>query len=434
MRYLIIGNGAAGNAAAEAIRWHDARGEITILSDEPHASYYRPLLPFCIYDGPESAHLYRDALNTPRDVNVRLGVRVNAIAPKEKRVMLEACPKRGRKTSKRRRGVESLAYDKLLLATGASPIRPPIVGIEGPGVFTFRTLDDTMAIKAAAQKARHAVVIGAGFVGTRAALALRRLGIAVTIVELLKWIVPQQFDAEAGEIFHAALRAEGIEMLFRRGVFGITRLRRKIQSVSLDDGTRLPADLVVVALGVKPNADLARAAGLAVRRGVEVNARLETSAPDVYAAGDVVAVETEGVVSGEAALGGIWTNAVEMGHVAGENMAGGAREYTGALSVMNAAELAGIPVIAVGIVNPSARRGYEVHTWRDGTVYRKLVFHDNALVGLLLVGDIEKAGLYTTLIRERADVGAVKETLLDKTFSYAHRLRAQAPTTETYAA
>ncbi|MDE3091268.1 MAG: NAD(P)/FAD-dependent oxidoreductase [Chloroflexota bacterium] len=416
MRYLIIGNSAAGNAAAEAIRWHDARGDITILSDEPHASYYRPLLPFLIYDAPEGENLYRDALHTPPDVNVRLGTRVQAIAPKEKRVTLASG--------------EALAYDKLLLATGASPIRPPIAGIQGAGVFVVRKLDDIAAIKAAAQDARRAVIIGGGRIGTKTALALRHRGIAVTIVEMLKWIVPQQLDAEGAKIFHDALRAEGIEMRFGRQAQRITRRGGKIISVSLDDGTRLPADFVVVATGVKPNADLARDAGITTRRGVLVNARLETNAPDVCAAGDVT--ETNDVVTGESVVSGIWTNAVAMGHIAGENMAGGAREYAGAFSLLNAMDVAGIPVISVGVIQPRARKGYAAHAWRDDGTYRKLVFRDDALVGVLLVGDIEKAGLYTTLIREHADVRVVKEAMLDKTFSYAHRLRGQAATTETY--
>lgn len=420
MRYLIIGNSAAGNAAAEAIRWHDPRGDITILSDEPHASYYRPLLPFLIYDAPEGENLFRDALHTPRDVNVRLGTRVQAIAPQEKRVTLAA--PRG----------ETLVYDKLLLATGASPIRPPIAGIEGAGVFTVRNLDDIAAIKAAAQGAGRAVIIGGGRIGTKTALALRHRGIAVTIVEMLKWIVPQQLDKEAAQIFHAALRAEGIEMRFGRKAQRITRRGGKITSVSLDDGTRLPADFVVVATGVKPNADLARDASIETRRGVRVNPRLETSAPDVSAAGDVV--ETNDVVTGESVVSGIWTNAVAMGHVAGENMAGGAREYPGAFSLLNAMDVAGIPVISVGVIQPRARRGDEVFATREDGTYRKLVFRDSILVGALLVGDIEKAGLYTTLIRERADARAVKEALISKTFSYAYRLRAQASTAETYVA
>ena len=424
MRYLIIGNGAAGNAAAEAIRWRDPRGEITLLSDEPHAAYYRPLLPFLIYDAPESANLYRDALHTPRDVNVRLGTRVQAIAPTEHRVTLE--------------DGETLAYDQLLLATGASPVRPPIAGITGDGVFVVRRLDDITAIKAAAQNAQRAVIVGGGRIGVKTALALRHLGIEVTIVEMLRWIVPLQFDAEAAKIFHAVLRAEGVEMLFGRKaqritkVTSVTRRGGAVKSVTLDDGTRLPADFVVVATGVQANTALARAAGIATRRGVLVNTRLETNVPDVYAAGDVV--ETNEVVTGESVVSGIWTNAVAMGHVAGENMAGTAREYAGAFGVLNALDLAGIPVISVGVVNPPARRGYAVHKSQDGATCRKLVFRDGTLVGVLLVGDIEKAGLYTTLIRERADVRTVKEALLGKTFSYAYRLRSQSPSVETYVA
>ncbi len=152
----------------------------------------------------------------------------------------------------------------------------------------------------------------------------------------------------------------------------------------------------------------------------------EPSVLNVFAAGDVV--ETNDVVTGESVASGIWTNAVAMGHVAGENVAGGAREYAGAFSLLNAMDMAGIPVVSVGVIQPP-RRGYEAHVSRNGAAYRKLVFRDRALVGALLVGEIEKAGLYTALIREHADVSAVKAAMLDKTFSYAHRLRSQMQTT-----
>lgn len=428
MRYLIIGNGAAGNAAAQAIRRRDGRGEIIILSDEPHPAYYRPLLPYLLYDAPEGQHLYRDALHTPQDVTVHLGTRVQAIAPEVNTVLLED----GR----------HLAYDKLLIATGASPALPSIDGLLGEGVFVLRTLDDATALrKCAVDGPQSAVVIGGGRIGTKAALALRHLGLEVAIVEMLGWIVPQQFDAAAAEIFQAALHAQGIRLLFGRTVHSVLRQTPSaapstggqgrvppstskqggVTGVLLDDGTELPAGLVVVATGVRPNVELARAAGLNTRRGLLVNRFLQTSHPDIYAAGDVV--ETNDVVTGEAIVSGTWTNAVFMGEVAGENMAGGLREYPGAWGLLNAVELAGIPVISAGIVH-TPWAGCEACTRRRDQVYRKLVFRDGTLVGFILVGEIEGAGVYTMLIRERVDVGPWKEALIEKG-TYAPFVRGQ---------
>ncbi|MDQ7850576.1 MAG: FAD-dependent oxidoreductase [Armatimonadota bacterium] len=400
MRHLIIGNGAAGNAAAQAIRRRDPSSEITIVSDELHAAYYRPLLPYLLHDAPEAQHLHRDPLHLPRDVMVHLGARVRAVVPAEARVILDD----GR----------TLAYDRLLIATGASPALPPIDGVPGPGSFVLRTLDDATVLKAAVRAigpSSPAVIVGGGRIGTKVALGLRHLGLSVTIVEMLPWIVPQQLDAPAAEIVQAALQAQGIEMIFGRTVRALCRQEGRLRGVVLDDGTELAAGLVVIATGVRANADIARTAGLATRHGILVNRFLQTSYPQIYAAGDVV--ETADVVTGEPVVSGTWTNAVFMGQVAGENMAGGSREYPGAWGLLNAVELAGIPVISAGLIHPP-QEGYDVHAHRRDRVYRKLVFRGGTLVGFILVGEVEGAGVYTALIRERVDVSPWKEVLIQK--------------------
>ncbi len=416
MRHVIVGNGAAGVAAADAIRRCDAGAQIVMLSDEPYPAYYRPILPFLLYDAPESQNLYRDTLHTPREVDARPGARVCAILSNERAIILETG--------------ERLSYDKLLLATGASSARPPIPGLDGPGVYGLRTLDDAMGLKAAAEKGGRAVVIGGGRIGVKTALALRHLNIPVTIVEMLQWIIPLQFDAEVAPIFESALRDQGIQMRFGHSAREITRRKGKIESVQLDDGTQLPADFAIVAAGVRANLELARAAGIATRRGILVNTRLETSVLGIYAAGDVV--ETRDVATGDAIVSGIWTNAVAMGQVAGENMAGRLREYEGAFSLLNAMDLAGIPVISVGLINPPEGAGYQVSATRRGAIYRKLVFKEERLVGMVLAGDIRRAGFYASMIREHADTRRSREAILDNTYSYAHCLQHVLPHVEGF--
>jgi len=404
MRYLIIGNSAAGNAAAAAIRRFDRTGEVLILSAESHSSYYRPLIPHLI-DGTKSGDdLVRDPLHTPPDVTVRLNCRVTAVDPAAKTVALA--------------DGESLSYDRLLLATGSTPIKPDIPGLDGPGVFTLRTWDDALAIRRAAEGKRHALILGGGRVGMKSAFALRALGLEVTVVELLNRIVPQQLDEVGASIFAAFIEKAGIRLRLGQTFREVVHGGEKLTGAVLEDGTHLPADLIVVGTGVRANVELAQAAGLAVGRGVQVDEHMRTSAPDIYAAGDVV--ETTDAVTGETIVSGIWTNAVGMGACAGENMAGGERTFAAAFNLLNAMELGGLPVISVGLIHPPEEEGYQVHAVRRGDTYRKLVLKEGRLVGLILIGEIERAGVLQTLIREHADVTPFRDRLLSPRFHYGY--------------
>ncbi|MFQ5826709.1 MAG: NAD(P)/FAD-dependent oxidoreductase [Dehalococcoidia bacterium] len=419
MRYLIIGNSAAGNAAAEAIRSCDPGGEITIISDEAEPAYYRPLIPLLIDGERDRESLFRDELHTPQGVEVKLGQRATAIDARYSTVTLASG--------------EQMGYDKLLLATGASPARPPIMGLEGPGAYYLRRMEDAQAIRAASRGAKRAVIIGGGRIGTKAALALRRCRLEVAIVEMLPRIVPLQLDDAAAQILEEAIRAQGIEVILGQEVREVTRKPgpgREVSGVVLGDGRRLDTDLVVAAVGVVANTELARGAGAYVGRGVSVDQYLSASLHDIYAAGDVA--EIRDVVSGQIIVSGIWTNAVEMGRAAGENMAGGRRVYAGGFGLLNAMELAGVPVISVGIIEPPAGDGYEVHTSRRGENYRKLVFRDDVLKGALLVGEIEGAGVLATLIREKTPLGSLKAETIKPRFGYAHYVTTQAPVLDTY--
>lgn len=416
MRYLIVGNGAAGNAAAAAIRARDPAGEVLILSDEPDPAYYRPLIPELIEDGSGQDSLFRDELTRPQGAEVRLGVRVTDLKTREKSLSLDSG--------------ESLSYDRLLLATGSAAVRLNLPGLEGPGVFGLRTISDARALRAAAQEARQAVVLGGGRVGMKAALALRERGLTVALVEKLNRIVPLQFDQTAGQILGRAVEAQGIELNLEQSAREVEREGGRVRGVVLADGRRLAADLIVVAVGVQPNLDLARAAGLKVDQGLVVDEDLKTSAPDVFAAGDVV--ETTEVVSGKRVVSGTWTNAVEMGRMAGENMAGGKAVYPGAWAVLNSLELAGVPTVSVGLVQPPDKDGYEVLTARRGETYRKLVLKEGRLVGALLVGEVEGAGVLTGLIKRRAEVGPEVEALMARRPSYAPWLKWEGPEAEAF--
>jgi NAD(P)H-nitrite reductase large subunit len=407
MRYLIVGNSAAGNAAAESIRRHDQSGEVLILSAESEASYYKPLLPYVIEDAPEGGNLFRDAIHTPPDVAVHSGIRVRAVMPEDKAVILEDGTR--------------VNYDRLLLATGASPIRPEIECLAGSGVHVLRTLEDALAIRAAAKTASAVAIIGGGRIGTKTAVALRHLGLEVTIIETLSRIIPQQLDLESSRILEQRLNAVRITMVFQKTAVKILRdWRFAVEGVLLDDSTIVPADFVVLSAGVRPNTGIARKTGITVRKGILVDQRLETGVPDIFAAGDVV--ETNDIVTGEPIVSALWTNAVAMGHIAGENMTGGQREYYGAFNMMNALDIDGLAIISGGIIFPDAEYSDQVHAMVKKGSYRKTIFRNNRLVGFTMVGDIERAGILTALMREHKDISRVKSAIIDGTLSYAETL------------
>jgi len=406
MRYVIIGNGAAGNAAAAAIRARDPGGEVLIFTDEPIAAYYRPLIVNLLEDGPDQDIFFSRGTGSPDNAGLHLGKSIVALDPHLHQVTLQ--------------DGQPLAYDRLLLATGAAAILPEIPGLPGPGAYVLRTMKDAQDIARAARQAKNIVVIGAGRVGLKAAIALKHRGLEVTLVEQGPYPAPMQFDEISGEIVGQALEAAGLRLLMGQTVTSVTRADGRISSATLANGSVLPAEMVIAAAGVRPRMALAQQAGLAVDRGILVDRRLRTSAPDIFAAGD--AVETTDLVSSENLVSGLWTNAVEMGRVAGSNMAGAAREYPGALGVLNSLELAGIPTVAIGVTIPRPDGNYEIYQSRRGPNYRKLVFQEGRLVGALLVGDIDGAGVYAGLIRGGAKIAKPGEALNHPRASLASRL------------
>jgi NAD(P)H-nitrite reductase large subunit len=403
MKYVIIGNSAAGNAAARSIVSRDPGAETLIFSDEPYASYYRPLIPNLVDETVEERLLFRDERTEPQGVEKRLGQRVKSIDPQEKRITLEE-------------GAQ-ISYDRLLVATGSSPLRPPVEGVDGEGVHTMRSLDDASAIKKAVEGTDRAVIIGGGRVGMKTASVLKNRGLDVTVVEKLDYVVPLQFDKVAGEISTAAVQGKGIELILGQGMKSIMSTNGKVRGVELEDGRELETKLVVVATGVIANTELAQSAGIAVNHGILVDPFMRTSVPDIYAAGDVV--ETRDLVTNQPIVSGLWTNAVEMGTIAGRNMTGEEADYGGAFGVLNSLELANVPTVSVGLVDPPAGDDYDIRAVRRGDHYRKLVLKEGVLVGALLVGDIEGAGVYTGLIKRRIQVEPHLEALMAPRPSYA---------------
>ncbi len=405
MQYLIIGGSIAGISAARAMRNADPNAEITVVSGEKVKAYYRPMIPLLINEQKSEVDiLYPDDPIEKYSANVVYEM-VTGVDVQSKEVLLSS----GRK----------IRFGRLLIATGGVPIIPDIPGIKGQGVFTLRTMEDAIRIRDAISDAKEAVVIGGGFVGIKAAMALKSL-LNVTIIEKLQQMLYQRLDRKGAEIIHNALKNEGIKILTNETIVEIIREASKIKALSLVSGNIINSDMVIVAIGVRPDIDIFKDSGIKIGKGIQVNELLQTNISDIYAAGDVV--EFKELLTDKPSVSGLWVNAMEMGRIAGMNMAGANTRYPGFLAVMNATEIADIPIIAVGAIETGGE-GYETITEDGINSYKKFVFKNDLLVGALFIGDIKNAGIYTNLIKNQIPISTMKERIIKGTISYVDFLK-----------
>ncbi len=397
MRVAVIGLGAAGANAARTIVAERPEAEVTVYGAEPHLYYARPKLPALLAGEAERESLYFYGLDWYRErrIAVCTGAAVERIEPVAHRLVL------GEGTA--------AGYDRLLLATGAQPFVPPIAGAAQPGVFSLWTIEHAAAIRAYAGDCRRAVVIGGGLLGLEAARALRTLGLEVTVLEFAPRLLPRQLDAQGATVLTRHI--EGLGIAVRTGA-AAERIEgtQRVQAVLLQGGDRLPADLVLIAAGGRPNLALAQAAGLATARGVVVDAHLRTSAEDVYAAGDVA--EFEGQVYG------IIPAAVEQARVAARNLAEvEAEEYTGTVP-SNTLRIAGLDLTSIGEIEGVGEGYTELrHAGSDGR-YLKLVLKDDRLRGAILLGHPGKVNPVSRTVKAQVHVGGRRDELLADGFDW----------------
>jgi len=406
MGYLILGNSAAGLTAIGAIRERDRDGPITVVSREPEPAYSRVALPYILsrekqvpqitLQGPEYYEANR--------VELMAGVGASAVDTKAKTVTLED----GRR----------LQYDRLLIATGSASRVPPVRGIEDAGVCYHWTLADTRKIEAKLTGARSCFVIGAGFISLLTLSALIKVaGLKYTVVEIADQVMPQLLDPEGGRALEKAMREKGIDVLLGEQAAGIERAGAGY-GVTLKGGRTIEAGMIVCGAGVRPDVDFLAGSGIEVARGVLVNARQETSAPDVYAAGDCA--EGFDFLSGERAVHAIWPTAIDQGRVAGANMAGGSQTYPGSLS-WNVTELFGLASASVGEFRE--RDGCEPIVFHNpsANVYRKLLLEDGRIVGAVVIGraeHVQDLGVVQAMIRRRTDVSRWRHMLHGERINY----------------
>jgi NAD(P)H-nitrite reductase large subunit len=399
--YLILGNSTAAVAAVEAIRAADATGTLAVVSDQPNHVYSPPLITYVLAGKVAEDKLYTRSRDFYQQLHVDtyFGVPATQLRADEHQVVLASGA--------------TLGYGKLLLATGGTPIVPPLPGVELGGVFTFTRHDDMVRVREFIQqhKVTSAVIIGGGMIGVKVAEAFAAIGLETTVVELVDRVLAQALDETGSLMAKRALEAAGVRVLTGSGVTSLGGSDGRVQSVTLDSGSRLPAQLVVVAVGVRPNVQLAHEAGISVNRGVLVDDHMRTSAADVYAAGDVA--EAYDPLIGEARPVAIWPAASLQGEVAGRNMAGQDAGYDGSIP-MNSIQVCGLPTISVGLT--AAPEGCETLEYRapDGKSYRRMFIVGNRIVGAIFVGDIDRAGIITGLIRGAIDISSFREKLIQR--------------------
>ncbi|HEY6871112.1 MAG TPA: FAD-dependent oxidoreductase [Geobacteraceae bacterium] len=408
MNYVIIGNSVAAVGAIRGIRSVDQQGNITVISRERHTAYGRPLISYLLgglVTEKRMPYLPEDFYEQHR-ANLLLNSEVTAVDSARKQVQLA--------------GGETVPYDRLLIATGGDPFVPPIEGLAGKEkVFTFTTWDDAAKLKGLSADIDRVVVVGGGLIGLKAAEGLHLLGKKVTIVELADRILSAAFDRPAGRIVAKKMKANGIEVITEDTVVKVEGEGTGITGVTLKSGDFIPCDTLVVAIGVRPAAGFLKGSKVEVNRGVVVDDCMATSMKGIYAAGDVA--EARDFFTGQKNPMPIWPDAYIQGDVAGVNMAGGTKGYAGGLA-MNSIEFFKVSTISMGITNPSDPAEYEVLTYLDAEnyQYRKIVLKDNLLAGAVLVGNVDRAGIFAGLIREKVDVTPFREQLLAPDFGFIH--------------
>ena len=382
MKYVIIGNATAGIACVEGIRSVDTEGKITVLSDEPFHTYGRPLISYYLLGATDRERmLYRPAdFYEKNGVRALLGVRAEKIDAAAKKVVL-------------RSGGE-IPYDKLLVATGSRPFEPPMEGIEGvKDTFNFMTMQDALSLEKALSRRKSVLIVGAGLIGLKCLEGIAGRVKSVSVVDMADRVLPSVLDEAGAGIVRRALEKKGAAFYLSDSVAKFDK-----NTAHLKSGKEIPFDILVVAVGVRPNTELVKNAGGEVRRGIVTDEKQRTSIENVYAAGDCA--ESLDITSGEHKILALLPNAYRQGYTAGVNMAGGDAAFTEAMP-LNAVGFFGTQVLTAG-----SYMG-ESYTETEGERYRKLFYKDGVLKGFILVNAPERAGIYTALIRNKTPLAEV---------------------------
>jgi NAD(P)H-nitrite reductase large subunit len=398
MKYVIIGASAAGLATAESIRKYDENSTITILTQESYMPYSRPSISYFLKGKVKESSM---ALRKPyfykeNKIDVVLESKVTSIDTEKKIVKV---------------GRKNYPYDKLCLCTGSVPFVPPMENVSGKSnALTFLDLQATKEVKKLANSSTRAVVIGAGLIGMKAAEGLVKICKSVDVVELAPRVLPSILDAKSSKQVKKHLENNGIKFHLENTVVKAVSKGKQITAVTLKDGKKLPCDLLILAVGVRPETTLAQQAGLQVDRGIITDTEtMQTSNSDIYAAGDCC-VSTD-MLDGSKKIIALWPNAVLQGTVAGAQMAGADVTVGGTYSV-NAIDFFGLRICTCGLINAQGDQ-YSDKVVQNGDSYKRLVFEGDKLVGYVLINSSENAGIYTNLISNKISLDTIQGDVME---------------------
>lgn len=394
MKFIIIGNGPTGLVAAETLRRLKPEAEIALIGDEAEPPYSRMAIPYFLHGNipTEGTHLRKEHDHYAKHRIHLIRGRVVKVDPAAKQVEFETG--------------ERLPYDKLLIATGSQPIRPPVPGMELPNVHTCWTIEDARAIAAKAKSGARVLQLGAGFIGCIIMEALASRGVKLTVVEMGDRMVPRMMTAKAGNMIRRWVEQKGISVHVNEAITAIEQNGDALR-VKVGAGGTVDADLVICAAGVRPAIGFLAGSGIEIGRGIKVDHHMQTSVPDIYAAGDVT--EAAGFHSGQPELNAIQPNAADQARVAAHNMAGDPSASQGSLAI-NVLDTLGLISTSFGHWQGEGD-GVELV---DEANYRylSLQFQGEVLIGATSIGWTNHVGALRGLIQTRTPLGAWKARLL----------------------
>lgn len=386
-KYVIIGNSAGGIGCVEGIRSIDKDGEITLIASEPYHTYSRPLISYLLYGKTDEQRMkYRpDSFYKDNKVKKMLGKTVVSIDKKEKKVLLS--------------DGKEVPYEKLLVATGSVPFVPPMDGLDKvKKKFSFMTLDDAHKLEKSITPQSKVLIVGAGLIGLKCAEGINDKVKSITVVDLADRILPSILDSDGSEVVRKHIESQGVKFYLSDSVKKFEK-----NKATLVSGTEIDFDILVLAVGVIPCVSLIKDIGGKVNRGIVTDNKCRTSIKDIYSAGDCT--ESHDVSSNTDKVMALLPNAYMQGETAGINMAGGDASYDNAIP-MNAIGFFGLHIITAGTYEG------ESYVYADDSNYKKLFYKSNRLKGYIMIGDVKRAGIYTSLIKKRTPLSSIDFDLI----------------------
>jgi len=394
-RLVVIGNGMAGMRTVETLLQNAPKQYvITVFGAEPHGNYNRIMLTPVLFGAKKIEEIMIHDLAWYQKNNITLHCGADKTVVNVDRAQRRVIARDGTVAE----------YDRLLIATGSLPLMLPIPGRETEGVMGFRDIADVEQMIQKAQTRQHAVILGGGLLGLEAAYGLQKRGMAVTVINRARHLLNKQLDEKAGSLLKQELEQKGLDFRLGTTIKEIISTEGHISQVMLEDGTVLPADILVMATGIKPNIELAQRIGLTCERGIIVNDTMQTSDPAVYSVGECVQHRGE--------LFGLVAPVYEQAKVCANHLAAKNTRPYQSMSSATMLKVTGIDLFSVGNFDGDATTEEIVFIDSAINVYKKIVLKNNRIVGMVMYGDTSHSAWYMNLIKDQTDISAFRDQLI----------------------